>query len=170
MLQPPRLILKKPDRNHYTFYLAYDYPMPISDRDVVIDVRIKYDFHLGQATATLTASRTPLVPVKDGAVRITDLKIQFILVYLNRKKTGIVYTSRVDPGGHIPDFLINLSNKRALNGGFMDIRGAIKKKEYIEAAKASQDFQVVEKLVNNRAGFGFKHKVASVINPKAGNA
>ena len=38
-------IIEKRDRNHYTFYVAYDFPWPVSDRDAVVKVTTRYDLN-----------------------------------------------------------------------------------------------------------------------------
>ena len=49
-----------------------------------------------------------------GRVRITKMTSQFMVEYISRKKTGVVYTSRADPGGSLPTFLVNHGSKDSL--------------------------------------------------------
>ena len=147
-------IIEYQDRNNYTFYVAYSFPFPLTDRDVVIKVTTTYDFALGRALSDLRAVATPKLPPRKGYVRITDMRAQFVFEYLGRERTGIVYTSRTDPGGHIPDFLVNYSNKRALLSSAEDLRAATLKPEYQKAAATSQDHALVEGILKDPQAMG----------------
>jgi hypothetical protein len=140
-------ILEMRDRNHYTFYVAYDLPVPMDDRDVVIRVSTTYDLALGRAVCELAAVDSPLMPPRQGYRRIKDLRAQFVFEYLGREKTGIVYTSRTDPGGHIPDFLVNYSNKKSLRESAADLRKATADPKYRKAAATSPDRELVERIL-----------------------
>ncbi|MFC1609726.1 START domain-containing protein [Myxococcota bacterium] len=143
--------IEKPDRNHYTFYVAYSTPWPISDRDVVMKAAIRYDLALGRVVADLVAVKEPVVPLREGFVRITDLRAQFVIEYLSRDKTGLIYTSRTDPGGSIPTFLVNHSNKSSLRTNVIDLRSAAKDGKYIAAGASSPDRELVERLAADEA-------------------
>jgi hypothetical protein len=140
-------MLEVKDRNNYTFYVAYGFPATMDDRDVVIRVTTTYDLRLGRAISELAAIDSPLMPPRKGFLRIRQLTAQFVFEYLGREKTGIVYTSRTDPGGHIPDFLINYSNKRSLRESAADLRAATLDPKYQKAAAASKDSELVERIL-----------------------
>ena len=142
-------IIRQRDRNHYTFYVAYSYPAPIADRDVVVEVSTRYDLATGRAIADLKAVQEPLMPVREGVIRITDFRAQFIIEYISRQKTGVVYTSRLDPAGSIPAFLVNFMSKRALRQGGDDLRAAAHEQKYLARAKDSPDFELVASIVGD---------------------
>jgi hypothetical protein len=142
--------LEKTDINNYVFYVAYSYPPPIADRDMIVKVSGRYDYNMGRVISDLRALKEPLVPLKKNCIRITNYKAQFIVEYINREKTNIVYTSMLDPAGSIPKSLANFMSKLALESSGLDLQEAIKNKKYIDAAMNSQDHEIVENLVKNK--------------------
>jgi hypothetical protein len=142
--------LEKTDINNYIFYVAYSYPPPIADRDMIVKVSGRYDYNMGRVISDLRALSEPLVPLKKNCIRITNYRAQFIVEYINREKTNIVYTSMLDPGGSIPKVLANFMSKLALESSGLDLQEAIKNKKYIDAAMNSYDHEIVEKLVKDK--------------------
>jgi hypothetical protein len=144
------LLIEKTDQNNYVFYAHYGFPTPLDDRDVVLRVSTKYDFALGRAIANLQAVEDARVPRRPGIVRITSFSAQFIIEYLGREKTGIVYTMHADPGGHIPTFIINYGNKHGLRDNVDDLRKATRDPKYLKAAAGSSDKELVESIVHDQ--------------------
>jgi len=144
-------ILEQKDLNDYTFYVAYGMPFPFSNRDVVIHATTTYDLRKGRAICELKALPVTQAPARPGFVRITDLRAQFVIEYLGRDKTGIVYTSRVDPGGHIPDFLVNHTSKASIYSSVVDLRRAAQDPRHVQEAVGSPDFQLVERITHDPA-------------------
>src|SRR5512138_468950 len=144
-------VLARPDRDHYTFYVAYRLPGPFDDRVAEVSVANRYDLQLGRVTADLHAVATPTVPLPPDAVRITEFDAQFVVEYLSREKTGVVYTSRIDPAGNIPAFLADRGARDGLLENARVLRAAVRKPEYLSAAAASPDAALAERLVGDRA-------------------
>lgn len=142
-------LLDQPDRDHYTFYAAYRLPGPFHDRVAVVSVANRYDLELGRVTADLRAVADSPVPLPADAVRITEFEAQFVVEYLSREKTGVVYTSRIDPAGNIPAFLADRSARSGLLENARDLRRAVRKPEYLAAAAASPDAALAERLVGD---------------------
>jgi len=154
--------VERPDRNHYTFYAAYDMPWPLSDRDVVIQVSNRYDLARGRVVATLRATQHPRIPPRHGYLRITNLVAEFVVEYLSRERTGVIYTSRTDPGGLVPAWLVNRGNKSTLRSSAFDLRRAVKKPEYVQAAASSPDAALAARLSGDTA------RMARVIESRLG--
>lgn len=142
--------LARPDRDHYTFLVAYQLPGPFADRVAVVDVANRYDLDHGRAIATLHAVARPPVPIKRGAVLITEFESEFVIEYLGREKTGVIVTSRVDPGGWIPAYFANGAARDSLLGNAKSLRAAVRKPEYLAAAASSPDGALAERLVGDR--------------------
>jgi hypothetical protein len=141
--------LEKQDRDHYTFYTAYDLPWPLSDRDAAIEVAVRYDLDRGRVIATLRAVDHPRAPRRKRFVRITDLTAKFVVEYISRDRTGVVFTSRTDPAGRIPAFLINYGNKRNLRTSALDLRRATQASRYRAAAVASPDAALAARVTGD---------------------
>jgi hypothetical protein len=144
-------ILMMPDRDHYTFYVAYDVSFPFDDRVAVVNVENQYDLDRGRVVATLRANRDPSIPVPADAVRIVEFEAQFVVEYLSRKKTAVVYTSRIDPGGNIPAFAANHVARASLLENAQALRRAAHEPGYLTAAAASPDAALAESIVGDPA-------------------
>jgi hypothetical protein len=151
------------DQNHYIFYAHYGFPIPLDDRDVVLRVSTTYDFAMGRAIATLQAVDDPRVPHRSGIVRITTFTAQFIIEYLGRDRTGIVYTMHADPGGHIPAFVVNYGNKHGLRDNVDDLRKATRDPKYLKAAAGSTDKALVESIVHD------ERKMTDIVTNRLGD-
>lgn len=144
-------ILRMPDRDHYTFYVAYAVPFPFHDRDVVVSAANRYDLEHGRVVASLRAVTDPAAPAVADRVRIEEFEAQFVVEYLTRERTGVVYTSRVDPGGNIPAFLANRVARASLLDNAQTLRRAVRKPAYLEAAAASPDAALAASLLADPA-------------------
>jgi hypothetical protein len=144
-------LLERPDRDHYTFYVAYRLPGPFDDRVAVVSAGNSYDLELGRVTADLHAVARPAIALPSNAVQITEFEAQFVVEYLSREKTGVVYTSRIDPAGNIPAFLADRGARDGLLENARVLRRAVKKPEYLKAAAASPDGALAERLVADPA-------------------
>ncbi|HET8542797.1 MAG TPA: hypothetical protein VFL83_23185 [Anaeromyxobacter sp.] len=143
-------VLEQPDRDHYTFYAAYDVPGPFHDRVAVVSVANRYDLDHGRVVADLRAVPAPKVALPRGAVLIRDFEAQFVVEYLSREKTGVVYTSRIDPAGNIPAFLANYAARDSVLENARVLRAAARKPEYVSAAASSPDAALAERIVGDR--------------------
>ena len=143
--------VEKLDRNRYTFYVAYDFPWPVSSRDAVIRAVTRYDLDRGRVISELRAIEDRRVPRRKGHVRITDLTAQFVVEYVSRHRTGVIYTSRTDPAGYLPAFLVNRGAKKSLKQNALDLRSAVAKPGYLKAAASSPDSALVERLTRDPA-------------------
>ncbi len=147
-------VLEKRDRNHYSFYAAYSVPGPFHDRVAVVSVANRYDLERGRVTADLRGVPAPTLSLPGRAVLIPDFEAQFVIEYLSRERTGVVYTSRIDPGGNIPAFLANYSARETLLENAQLLRRAVHDPEYVKAAAASPDAALAETLVGDRVSVG----------------
>jgi hypothetical protein len=89
------------------YYLVYDLPWPLSDRDLCAEAIITNDTVTGIRTVRATAL-PGVVPDKSDKVRIKYYWQQWTMV---PKENGIVHVTlegSVDPGGAIPTWLINM--------------------------------------------------------------
>lgn len=89
------------------YYLQYDAPWPVQDRDLCVEAVTTVD----PATGRRTIMATPLpdaVPVKPGVVRIRYYWQRWVLEPLDGGGLNVVLEGYVDPAGSVPDWIYNM--------------------------------------------------------------
>ena len=161
-------LLERHNRNAMTTYTRIDLPWPVSDRDVVIKADTSINLNTGRVVVSLGSVDHHKAPPPDGNVRITEFFSQYYLEYINREQTGIIFTTRVNPAGRIPTFLVNMFNKRFAYEEMLGLTQMVKKKKYIEAGKRSEDRKTIESLLQSKEKVQriFKARLDSFIKDK----
>jgi len=161
-------LLENHSRNSMTTYTRIDLPWPVSDRDVVIKADTSINLNTGRVVVSLGSVDHHKAPPPNGNVRITDFFSQYYLEYINREQTGIIFTTRVNPAGSIPTFLVNMFNKRFAYEEMLGLLQMVKKKKYIEAGKRSEDRKTIENLLQSKEKVQriFKARLDSFIKDK----
>ena len=99
------LFYEKEKKSQY--YLVYDAPWPVTDRDLCAEATISTD----PVTMVRTVHAVPLpgvIPEKADRVRITKYRQSWLL---EPKEPGVVHVTLegyVDPGGSVPDWVYNM--------------------------------------------------------------
>ena len=101
-----------PSRIYY--YTEINLPWPVSNRDMVAEMSITQN----QVTKNLTIRANNIdhiLPEKEGKVRIPFSQAIWEVTPIAIDKIKIDYTIRLDPGGEVPAWLVNLFT---INGPF----------------------------------------------------
>ena len=99
------LYYEKEKRSQY--YLVYDAPWPVSDRDLCVDATITTD----PVTHVRTVYAVPLpnaVPENPKYVRIKNYWQRWVLEPNDKGIVHAVLEGHVDPGGSVPDWVYNM--------------------------------------------------------------
>jgi hypothetical protein len=111
------LLYEKNKRAQY--YLVYDLPWPVIDRDLCVDVTIKTNPVTGEKNITAVPI-TGVVPEQKDRVRIKDYLQTWTIIPSGENKTHVVLEGFVDPAGNIPEWISNMliveSPVRAISG------------------------------------------------------
>jgi len=89
------------------YYLVYDSPWPVADRDLCVDATITTD----PVTGIRTVSAVPLlnvIPENPSYVRIKHYKQSWTLIPNGKGMVHAILEGAVDPGGHVPDWVYNM--------------------------------------------------------------
>jgi hypothetical protein len=89
------------------YYLVYDLPWPVTDRDLCVEARITYD----PVTGIRRVHAVPLdsvIPEKPDMVRIKNYWQDWTMQQVRPGIIHVTLEGSVDPGGYIPAWLINL--------------------------------------------------------------
>lgn len=98
-------VVKRFSDNHQACYCVHHAPWPVKNRDGVIEQQI---MRLNEETVCIhLRSNNNLVPVKKGLVRVEYLRGTWVLTDRGDGKTRVTYQVHSDPGGNIPDWLVN---------------------------------------------------------------
>jgi len=99
------LYYEKDKRSQY--YLVYDSPWPVTDRDLCVDATITTD----PATGVRIVSAVPLknvIPLNPAYVRITDYRQRWIIEPAGPGIVHVTLDGYVDPAGNVPDWIYNM--------------------------------------------------------------
>lgn len=109
---------------------------PLANRDVVVEGRIVQD------PATLAVSidsrgvSLASVPPREGVVRMPALRGRWEFRPLGEGRVEVTMTGHADPGGHIPDFLVNLMIQETPFRTLLGLRKAIPAPRYQQSRYA----------------------------------
>ena len=97
--------------NESTFRESIQYgvnhlPWPADDRDYVNTVSTRDNAETGEIIISLEAVAGH-VPISDN-VRLTKMNIRYYLLPISDKKTEVIWVQHTEPGGNIPDWLVNM--------------------------------------------------------------
>lgn len=91
----------------FRYYLRYDVPWPLSDRDLCVEARVTDDPVTGKRE--IMARPLPnLVPEKPGIVRIRNYWQRWTIQPLKNGKIRLTLEGSVDPAGAIPAWIYNM--------------------------------------------------------------
>jgi hypothetical protein len=89
------------------YYLIYNLPWPVTDRDLCVDVKVTIDPVTGESK--LTASPLPgLVPARADMIRITEYRQTWTVRPAGKNQAHVELEGFVDPAGSIPDWICNM--------------------------------------------------------------
>jgi hypothetical protein len=99
------LLYEKNKRAQY--YLVYDLPWPVTDRDLCVDVTVTVDPVTG--VGKITANPLPgLLPECSDLIRIKEYHQTWTVRPVGKDLTHVELEGYVDPAGSIPDWLSNM--------------------------------------------------------------
>jgi hypothetical protein len=89
------------------YYLVYDLPWPVTDRDLCVDVTVSINPVSG--VSKVTAVPLPgLIPESQNMIRIKEYRQTWTIEPAGRKKAHVILEGYVDPAGSIPDWVSNM--------------------------------------------------------------
>lgn len=100
-------VLSKNSKTNWVIYNVTDAPWPVYDREAVMitEVNVNPDSFL----ITFTATKAHKMKPKKHTVRMNSFEGSYKLTSLSKNRTRVEYTINTDPGGSIPDWLVNLA-------------------------------------------------------------
>jgi hypothetical protein len=99
------LLYEKNKRAQY--YMVYDVPWPVTDRDLCVDVTITSDT-VTSGYEINAVSLNGVIPERNDMVRIKDYRQTWIITPAGKEMTHVVLEGFVDPAGTIPVWISNM--------------------------------------------------------------
>lgn len=90
------------------YYSRFDFPWPMSDRDVIMHSTLTQD-PVTKVVTTVSTAEPWHVPRKKDVVRITEASTSWKLYPNDSGWLYVEYYIYSDPGGNLPDWLVNLA-------------------------------------------------------------
>jgi len=123
------ILLKQVSPSELYYYSEVSIPWPASNRDFIAHLIAVQDPHTKVVTV-YGPTVGDYVPVKKDIVRITQSEGKWILIPVGPHKVKIEYTLRVDPGGNIPAWLVNMFAAKGPYESFSKLRTHVQKPAY----------------------------------------
>ena len=89
------------------YYLIYNMPWPITNRDLVADTRITSDLLTGVWTFT-AGPLANVIPEKQDLVRIKNYNQKWTVQPLDKGNVLVKLEGFIDPGGNVPAWVYNM--------------------------------------------------------------
>jgi len=126
------VLLKQISPSELYYYSEVNIPWPVSNRDFIAMLKVVQDPHT--RIVTVYGPTFPdYLPVKKDIVRVARAEGKWILTPVGKNHLKIEYTLRMDPGGNIPAWLINLFATKGPYESFKNLKHQIRKPVYINA-------------------------------------
>jgi len=109
------------------YYTETYIPWPMSNRDVVVHLRIMKD-SLQRFMRVTSINENRFVPEKDGKVRVVYSSINWYVTMPTPRTISVIYTFEADPGGSLPAWLVNSFADKGPYESFKKLSEILKKK------------------------------------------
>jgi len=123
-----KLLFKKNDYERIT-YMATESPWPVENRDIAVRSLLSQDRNTGIVTIQLTGL-PGYVPARDGRVRMASLTGCWIFEPMGNGKIRAAYRLHNEPGGSVPESLVNGTVKDIVYNTVWNMRGMVQKTPY----------------------------------------
>jgi len=126
------VLLKQVSPSELYYYSEVNIPWPVSNRDFIAMLKVVQDPHT--RIVTVYGPTFPdYLPVKKDIVRVARAEGKWILTPVAKNHLKVEYTLRMDPGGSIPAWLINLFATKGPYESFKGLKRQIRKPVYVNA-------------------------------------
>ena len=102
-------LIEEKNHNHKIFYQAIKSPFPVSDRDVVFESKILRDSP-DKIRVEMKSVTHPKAPKSIG-VRMNIIFTRYIIETMKEGTMKVTFETLSEPGGALPDFLVNWASE-----------------------------------------------------------
>lgn len=119
----PRIITRITEKR-LIYYTVVEAPWPVSDRDMVVDLSVSQDPQT-KAVTIITNGVPDYIPREEGFVRVPMSFATWTIKRVSPTKLSVVYTIKIDPGGSVPAWMVNMVCAEAPYVSFRNLREKI---------------------------------------------
>jgi len=124
--------LKRISETEMMEYQLVKVPFPFENRDMIFNLSVRQDAST-RAVTVKAVVQPDFISAKDGIERIRSYRHQYILTPLNSGRVLVEFEMYVDPGGNIPNSILNAFITKGPFNTALSMREQLKKKEYQSA-------------------------------------
>ncbi len=128
-------VAKRVDEQELYYYSKMDFPWPLSDRDLIAHSTIKQDDKTGKVIST-TKAAPAFLPEEEGVVRLQTMQVRWELTPKTDGTVHVEYYLYSDPGGNIPDWVVNLGLDRGPVQSLLSFQELLQQEKYSNARLA----------------------------------
>lgn len=121
-------LVKQLSENEIIYYTEVVAPWPMSNRDLVVHLKISQD-EKTKALTVIGKSVADYIPRKDELVRIPLSISSWRVTPISESKQTVEYSMELDPGGTVPAWMVNMVAAEAPYITFKNFREKIKLKK-----------------------------------------
>lgn len=123
------VLLKQVSPSEVYYYSEVSIPWPAANRDFIAQLRAVQDSH--SRVVTIYGPTFPdYLPVKKDIVRVRRSEGKWIISPVAKGKIKVEYTLRVDPGGDLPAWLVNMFVTKGPYESFKKLKEQLQKPDY----------------------------------------
>ncbi len=135
-------VLNRVNKYEMNYYMISDVPWPIENRDMALHNKI-YQNKETKVVYSVSAPKNNVVPKKKGMVRIMDMESKWKFTPLKDGYVSIEYYLKMDPGGSVPHWIINLFIEKGPYQSIFKFREALKSEKHKKA-----NFNFIDEVKN----------------------
>jgi hypothetical protein len=120
-------LVKKISPYDMYYYTETHIPWPMSNRDVVVHLKIMKD-SLQRFIRITSVSENRFIPEKEDKVRIVYSHVTWYVTMPTSKTINVIYTFEADPGGSLPAWVVNSFADKGPYESFKKLSEVLKRK------------------------------------------
>jgi hypothetical protein len=141
-------VVERFDENNMIVHYVRKMPWPLTDRDLVLNVRTQINWEVGAFTVQMSPIDDPRIRPQAGLTRMKNMVGQWLVKYVDREHTRVTYIFRADPALALPASIINNDMQDFPYQTLRGMQAILREPRYIEAERASQDREVLERYIS----------------------
>ena len=123
------VLLKQVSPSELYYYSEVNVPWPAANRDFIAQLKAVQDSH--SRVVTIYGPTFPdYLPVKKDIVRVRRSEGKWIISPVAKNRVRVEYTLRVDPGGDLPAWLVNMFASKGPYESFRKLKEQLQKPVY----------------------------------------